>query len=62
MGRIETENENEKSTWRRSINTMFTQRDLEGLKALKDSEVLDDDIEEYLKEKIKILEEKELTK
>ena len=47
MGRIETENENEKSTWRRSINTMFTQRDLEGLKALKDSEVLDDDIEEY---------------
>ena len=62
MGRIEDENENEKSTWRRSINTMFTQRDLEGLKALKDSEVLDDDIEEYLKEKIKILEEKELTK
>lgn len=62
MGRIEDENENEKSTWRRSINTMFAHEDLEGLKALKDSEVLDDDIEEYLEEKIKILEEKELTK
>ena len=62
MGSIEDENENEKSTWRRSINTMVAHGDLEGLKDMKDSEVLDDDFKEYLEKTIKILEEKQLTK
>ena len=62
MERIRDEIENEKSTWRRSINTMLKYNDLDGLISIRDSEVLDDEIKKYLEEAINILEEKEINK
>ncbi len=57
MDRINNENENERSTWRKSINFMYQRGDIEGLIELRDGpDELDDDIMQILNNFIEELE------